>query len=185
MPSLHGSGENRSWVLSQRIRCPEWCVVVGHNSDGSCDWEVPLSEQMGVCVRAALSSRSRWCTETDSTLFWHGLLGRVLQFCKYVVSSTGLRVIDIAQAPFLSFSLIKEETNRPKYKTLLQHPFIQLHEKLQPYVHPEVASYVGKLNAPFYVNQHQLTKIFRLVNILESMANNGITQFTTDQPAIW
>jgi mitogen-activated protein kinase kinase 4 len=61
------------------------------------------------------------------------------------------------------YSLIKEESNRPKYKTLLQHPFIQLHEKLQPYVHPEVASYV--------------------VNILESMANNGITQFTTDQPA--
>lgn len=45
---------------------------------------------------------------------------------------------------FFSFSLIKEETNRPKYKTLLQHPFIQLHEKLQPYVHPEVAQYVGK-----------------------------------------
>lgn len=44
------------------------------------------------------------------------------------------------------FSLIKEETNRPKYKTLLQHPFIQLHEKLQPYVHPEVASYVGELS---------------------------------------
>lgn len=47
---------------------------------------------------------------------------------------------------FEHFSLIKSETDRPKYKTLLQHSFIQLHEKLQPYVHPEVASYVGKLN---------------------------------------
>ncbi|CRL08063.1 CLUMA_CG020844, isoform A [Clunio marinus] len=66
---------------------------------------------------------------------------------------------------FVNTCLIKEETNRPKYKTLLQHPFILLHEQLQPYVHPEVASYV--------------------VNTLESMANCGITQFTTDQPAIW
>lgn len=82
------------------------------------------------------------------------------------------------------FSLIKEETNRPKYKTLLQHPFIQLHEKLQPYVHPEVASYVGKCDTlSFRVNL--FIRHFFKVNILESMANNGITQFTTDQPAIW
>lgn len=79
-------------------------------------------------------------------------------------------------------SLIKEETNRPKYKTLLQHPFIQLHEKLQPYVHPEVASYVGKTSTHlllFTINNF----VSLAVNILESMANNGITQFTTDQPA--
>ena len=52
------------------------------------------------------------------------------------------------------FSLIKEEKNRPKYQTLLQHSFIQLHEKLQPYVHPEVSAYIQ--------------------NVLESMSNNGM-----------
>ena len=51
-------------------------------------------------------------------------------------------------------SLIKEEKNRPKYQTLLQHSFIQLHEKLQPYVHPEVSAYIA--------------------NVLESMSNNGM-----------
>lgn len=51
------------------------------------------------------------------------------------------------------FSLIKEETNRPKYKTLLQHPFIQLHEKLQPYVHPEVAGFVGEITSNTLISQ--------------------------------
>lgn len=57
------------------------------------------------------------------------------------------------------FSLIKEESLRPKYSKLLQHPFIQRGEKS----HTDVAAYVG--------------------DILESMANNGITPFTTNQPA--
>jgi mitogen-activated protein kinase kinase 4 len=56
--------------------------------------------------------------------------------------------------------LIKEEMNRPKYKTLLQHPFIKLHESLLAYDHPKISAYIS--------------------NVLESMANNGITQFTTD-----
>lgn len=63
------------------------------------------------------------------------------------------------------FSLIKEETNRPKYRTLLQHIFIQNNEKVQQQMHQEVSSYVSE--------------------VLESMANNGITQFTADQPAVW
>lgn len=59
----------------------------------------------------------------------------------------------------LVYSLIKDESLRPKYSKLLQHPFIQRGEKS----HTDVAAYVG--------------------DILESMANNGITPFTTNQPA--
>jgi mitogen-activated protein kinase kinase 4 len=88
-------------------------------------------------------------------------------FCNFVNTWwVDIDFIDIyTHSRFYDFSLIKEEMNRPKYKTLLQHPFIQLHERLQPYVHPEVASYIK--------------------NVLDSMANNGITQFTTDVAAIW
>lgn len=50
--------------------------------------------------------------------------------------------------------------NRPKYKTLLQHPFIKFHETRLPFDHPQIAAYIS--------------------NVVESMANNGITQFTTD-----
>lgn len=62
---------------------------------------------------------------------------------------------------FLSLhnSLIKEESNRPKYSKLLQHPFIQRGEKS----HTDVAAYVS--------------------DILETMAAQGITPFTTNQPA--
>ncbi|CAO1421624.1 unnamed protein product [Diamesa hyperborea] len=66
---------------------------------------------------------------------------------------------------FVNTCLIKEETNRPKYRTLLQHIFIQNNEKVQQQMHQEVSSYVSE--------------------VLESMANNGITQFTADQPAVW
>uniref|UniRef100_A0A336MH04 mitogen-activated protein kinase kinase n=2 Tax=Culicoides sonorensis TaxID=179676 RepID=A0A336MH04_CULSO len=60
---------------------------------------------------------------------------------------------------FVNTCLIKEEKDRPKYAKLLQHPFIQRGERS----HTDVASYVS--------------------NILDSMANNGITPFTTNQPA--
>lgn len=59
----------------------------------------------------------------------------------------------------LFFSLIKEESNRPKYSRLLQHPFIQNGERSPT----DVASYV--------------------VDILETMELHGITPFTTNQPA--
>ncbi len=63
---------------------------------------------------------------------------------------------------FVNTCLIKEEMHRPKYAKLLQHPFIQRAEKSRT----DVSSYVS--------------------NILESMANNGITEFTTDEPAeVW
>lgn len=63
---------------------------------------------------------------------------------------------------FVNTCLIKEETHRPKYAKLLQHPFIQRGEKSRT----DVAAYV--------------------MDILESMANNGITEFTTNQPAeVW
>jgi mitogen-activated protein kinase kinase 4 len=63
---------------------------------------------------------------------------------------------------FVNICLIKEETHRPKYAKLLQHPFIQRCEKNRT----DVASYVS--------------------DILESMANNGITEFTTNEPAeVW
>uniref|UniRef100_A0A182UT57 mitogen-activated protein kinase kinase n=1 Tax=Anopheles merus TaxID=30066 RepID=A0A182UT57_ANOME len=60
---------------------------------------------------------------------------------------------------FVNTCLIKDERDRPKYGRLLQHPFIQQAEKSDT----DVAAYVSE--------------------VLESMANNGITQFTTDLPA--
>uniref|UniRef100_A0A182NST6 mitogen-activated protein kinase kinase n=1 Tax=Anopheles dirus TaxID=7168 RepID=A0A182NST6_9DIPT len=60
---------------------------------------------------------------------------------------------------FVNTCLIKDERDRPKYGKLLQHAFIQLAEKSDT----DVAAYVSE--------------------VLESMANNGITQFTTNLPA--
>lgn len=63
---------------------------------------------------------------------------------------------------YFFFSLIKEESNRPKYSKLLQHPFIQNGERSPT----DVAGYV--------------------IDVLETMAMYGITPYTTDQPAeIW
>lgn len=55
-------------------------------------------------------------------------------------------------------SLIKEENQRPKYNKLLEHPFIRRSEESQV----DVAAYIG--------------------GILDNMANNGVTPFTTNQP---
>uniref|UniRef100_A0A182K6N8 mitogen-activated protein kinase kinase n=1 Tax=Anopheles christyi TaxID=43041 RepID=A0A182K6N8_9DIPT len=60
---------------------------------------------------------------------------------------------------FVNTCLIKDERDRPKYGRLLQHAFIQHAEKSDT----DVAAYVSE--------------------VLESMANNGITQFTTNLPA--
>ncbi|XP_055612011.1 dual specificity mitogen-activated protein kinase kinase 2-like [Uranotaenia lowii] len=60
---------------------------------------------------------------------------------------------------FVNTCLIKDEKDRPKYGKLLQHAFIQRTENCLT----DVAAYVGE--------------------ILESMANNGITPFTTNLPA--
>lgn len=59
---------------------------------------------------------------------------------------------------FTHYSLIKEEINRPKYNKLLQHPFITTSENEIV----DVAAYVS--------------------HIMDEMANNGISVFTTDQP---
>lgn len=56
-------------------------------------------------------------------------------------------------------SLIKDESLRPKYSKLLQHPFILYGEQSRT----DVAAYV--------------------TDALESMARHGITPFTTNQPA--
>lgn len=56
-------------------------------------------------------------------------------------------------------SLIKKESDRPKYSRLLEMPFIRRGETS----HTDVAVYVA--------------------DILESMENDGITQFTANQPA--
>lgn len=53
-------------------------------------------------------------------------------------------------------SLIKEESDRPKYSKLLQHPFIQRGERS----HTDVAIYVS--------------------GVLENMEYHGITMFTTN-----
>ena len=55
-------------------------------------------------------------------------------------------------------SLIKEETQRPKYNKLLEHTFIRSSD--EAYV--DVAQYVSE--------------------ILDLMANNGVTAFTMNQP---
>ncbi|XP_055544957.1 dual specificity mitogen-activated protein kinase kinase 4-like [Wyeomyia smithii] len=60
---------------------------------------------------------------------------------------------------FVNTCLIKDEKDRPKYSKLLQHTFIQRAQQ----IHTDVAAYVSQ--------------------ILESMANNGITPFTTNLPA--
>lgn len=59
----------------------------------------------------------------------------------------------------LIFSLIKNETERPKYDRLLEMPFI-LRGELS---NTDVAAYV--------------------TDILDAMEDDGITQFTTNQPA--
>lgn len=60
---------------------------------------------------------------------------------------------------FVNTCLIKEETKRPKYNKLLEHPFIKGPELGRA----EVAAYVG--------------------DVLDAMASNGVSPFTTDQPA--
>ncbi|XP_037923314.1 dual specificity mitogen-activated protein kinase kinase 2 [Hermetia illucens] len=60
---------------------------------------------------------------------------------------------------FVNTCLIKDESQRPKYSKLLQLPFIQRGERS----HTDVAAYFG--------------------NVLEQMEQDGITQFTTNQPA--
>ncbi|XP_015117407.1 dual specificity mitogen-activated protein kinase kinase 4 isoform X1 [Diachasma alloeum] len=59
---------------------------------------------------------------------------------------------------FVNTCLIKEENQRPKYNKLLEHPFIRRSEESQV----DVAAYIG--------------------GILDNMANNGVTPFTTNQP---
>lgn len=60
---------------------------------------------------------------------------------------------------FVNTCLIKNESERPKYSRLLQMPFIQRGERS----HTDVAAYV--------------------TDILESMEQDGITEFTTNQQA--
>uniref|UniRef100_A0A0K8TKN2 mitogen-activated protein kinase kinase n=1 Tax=Tabanus bromius TaxID=304241 RepID=A0A0K8TKN2_TABBR len=60
---------------------------------------------------------------------------------------------------FVNTCLIKEESERPKYRELLELPFIKRGERS----HTDVAAYV--------------------CDVLESMENDGITQYTTNQPA--
>ncbi|EDW59720.1 uncharacterized protein Dvir_GJ11038 [Drosophila virilis] len=62
-------------------------------------------------------------------------------------------------AEFVHTCLIKKESDRPKYSRLLQMPFIRRGENS----HTDVAAYVA--------------------DVLESMESDGITQFTTNQPA--
>ncbi|XP_011497566.1 PREDICTED: dual specificity mitogen-activated protein kinase kinase 4-like [Ceratosolen solmsi marchali] len=59
---------------------------------------------------------------------------------------------------FVNTCLIKEETQRPKYNKLLEHPFIRKSEEATI----DVAAYIS--------------------GILDNMANNGVTLFTTNQP---
>ncbi|XP_012221016.1 dual specificity mitogen-activated protein kinase kinase 4 [Linepithema humile] len=59
---------------------------------------------------------------------------------------------------FVNTCLIKEETQRPKYNKLLEHPFIRRAEEATI----DVAAYIS--------------------GVLDNMANNGVTPFTTNQP---
>ncbi|KPJ02759.1 Dual specificity mitogen-activated protein kinase kinase 4 [Papilio xuthus] len=60
---------------------------------------------------------------------------------------------------FVNTCLIKEETQRPKYNRLLEHPFIKGIEQSRA----DVAAYVCE--------------------VLDAMERNGVSPFTTDQPA--
>ncbi|KAJ8682578.1 hypothetical protein QAD02_018370 [Eretmocerus hayati] len=59
---------------------------------------------------------------------------------------------------FVNTCLIKEETQRPKYNKLLEHPFIRISEEAKI----DVAAYIS--------------------DVLDNMARNGVSPFTTDQP---
>lgn len=59
---------------------------------------------------------------------------------------------------FVNTCLIKEETQRPKYNKLLEHAFIRKAEEATI----DVAAYIS--------------------GVLDNMANNGVTPFTTNQP---
>ncbi|XP_014472328.1 PREDICTED: dual specificity mitogen-activated protein kinase kinase 4 [Dinoponera quadriceps] len=59
---------------------------------------------------------------------------------------------------FVNTCLIKEETQRPKYNKLLEHPFIRRAEEATI----DVAAYIS--------------------GVLDNMANNGVTPFTANQP---
>jgi mitogen-activated protein kinase kinase 4 len=59
---------------------------------------------------------------------------------------------------FLFCSLIKEETQRPKYNRLLEDKFIRSSDE----ANVDVAQYVSE--------------------VLDAMANNGATAFTMNQP---
>ncbi|XP_014215798.1 dual specificity mitogen-activated protein kinase kinase 4 [Copidosoma floridanum] len=59
---------------------------------------------------------------------------------------------------FVNTCLIKEENQRPKYNKLLEHQFIRISEEAAI----DVAAYIG--------------------GVLDNMANNGVTPFTTNQP---
>lgn len=59
---------------------------------------------------------------------------------------------------FFSYSLIKEETQRPKYNKLLEHAFIRRSDE-------------AKIDVAHYVS-----------DVLDNMANNGATMFTMNQP---
>lgn len=68
--------------------------------------------------------------------------------------------IDNIQLKLNSYSsLIKEETQRPKYNRLLEHAFIKGIDQSRV----DVAAYVCE--------------------ILDAMERNGVSPFTTDQPA--
>lgn len=56
-------------------------------------------------------------------------------------------------------SLIKEENQRPKYNRLLEHPFIK------------------------GIDQNRAEVAEHVCEILEAMERNGVSPFTTDQPA--
>ncbi|XP_037302189.1 dual specificity mitogen-activated protein kinase kinase 4-like [Manduca sexta] len=60
---------------------------------------------------------------------------------------------------FVNTCLIKEETQRPKYNRLLEHPFIK------------------------GINQSRADVAAYVCEVLDAMERNGVSPFTTDQPA--
>lgn len=82
------------------------------------------------------------------------------------------------------FSLIKEETHRPKYSKLLQHPFILQGEKTR--ASSDVAAYITDILESMANNGNYLLNVLKSRKFINIFNISGITQFTTNEPAeVW
>lgn len=146
------AGADRS-ATRERLRREERRLVSRNHADGGRDRAFPLSEVVE-CLRPAAPGGERGSPASHDQPQRQHFHRRVREFRKYLVRADRARII-LEMSPD---SLIKEEMERPKYKQLLQDPFILRAQSEDV----DVAAYVSE--------------------IMDEMANNGISAFTTNQP---